>query len=189
MKGEHIRLRLSGGGTLDWLREEILRIERADGRPVELPPPPPAAPPPDKEKVTATTAPPAPKDAQEPAKAGSAPESKKTPVESSVRPATEVKPLPPRPEARAPMSGEVATATSGCCVVQLGSFRVSANAERLARELAAKHPGIRIVSGLSRQGQLMYRVIIPVAGDRAKAEKLVEELRRDGHEAVIVVRR
>jgi hypothetical protein len=35
----------------------------------------------------------------------------------------------------------------------------------------------------------MYRVIIPVAGDRAKAEKLVEELHRDGYEAVIVVRR
>ncbi len=178
--GDRIRLRLIGGGTLEWAKEEIARIERADGTQIEPPPPPvlpsgKAAPGTHPALAPALASPPiGPSDARDP------------PSAVDIRPRGRKKAPPLRSGVPAPISSGRA---EGCCVVQLGSFRVRANAERLAQELTPKQPNVRIVSGLNAQSEWVYRVRIPVAGNRAEAEKLARQLRAEGYDVIILVRR
>ncbi len=213
IEGDRIRLRLIGGGTLEWAKEEIPRIERGDGTQIEPPPAPtPAGPPSGEAASTAHPVhgerslpgepPPRGGEAQRvvpattpaPQPSGtSTPRAKKTPPKVNLRPKAGEKAADSRSGAGAPtLSGRARILpglAEGCCVLQLGSFRIRANAERLAGELAPRYASVQIVSGVSARSELVYRVRIPVSGDRAEAEKLARQLRAQGYEVIIFTRR
>ncbi len=203
IEGDRIRMRLIGGGTLEWAKEEITHIERADGTTIEPPPPPPPTPAPasvaSSKPVPSTPPVSMPSQAVEPPRASPAKPRVFAP-KASVPPQMGAKgtTAPPEPQAQT-VPGQTPTFSARasislpsarvCCVLQLGSFRVRANADRLARELAAKHPNVEIVSGVSGRSELVYRVRIPVAGDRQVAERLAQQLRTEGYEVIVLARR
>ncbi len=196
--GDRIRLRLIGGGTLEWAKEEIARIERADGTQIEPPPTPTTPTPPSGEPSSLPHPVPTAAPMAQPTNTSRASGAKGTLPEASIRSRRAFPASRPRTGEQAPASPLAARApippsgtgrAEGCCVVQLGSFRVRANAERLAQELTPKQPNVRIVSGLNAQFELVYRVRIPVAGNRAEAEKLARQLRAEGYDVIILVRR
>ncbi len=199
--GERIRLRLIGGGTLEWAKEEIARIERADGTQIEPPSPPAPATRtlPGREPASLIPQEPIPARPRQPS-SKSPTKAKEPPPKATIRSRTEAETAasPPEtpqrvPQGRAPTfsaRGSIPPpGAKGCCVLQLGSFRVRANAERLAQELTPKQPNVRIVSGLTGNSEMVYRVRIPVAGTRVEAEKLARQLRAEGFEVIILTRR
>jgi DedD protein len=106
--------------------------------------------------------------------------------------ATPVKPTPapvqsptsaPRAEAQKPAAAT--TAASGSFAVQLGSFGVRDNADRLVRDMTAKGFAA-FVSPIKSGGREIYRVRVGPTRDRAQAEALATQLRRIGQSGAIV---
>ena len=114
-----------------------------------------------------------------------------TPVTTPATAATPaaVKPTPasvPAPAA-APRAEppKPAPAASGSFAVQLGSFSVRDNADRLVRDMTAKGFAA-FVSPIKSGGRDIYRVRVGPTRDRAQAEALAVQLRRIGQLGAIV---
>jgi DedD protein len=69
--------------------------------------------------------------------------------------------------------------------VQLGSFSVRDNADRLVRDMTAKG-FTAFVSPIKSGGRDIYRVRVGPTRDRAQAEALAAQLRRIGQSGAIV---
>jgi DedD protein len=131
---------------------------------VELPTPP----------VAAVSPMAAPGEAAEPEAA--LPEPTPTPAPVVAQPA----PAKPESPATKPPAGG-----SGGFAVQLGSFAVRDNADRLAREMNAKGFAAS-VAPLKVNGRELYRVLVGPTRDRPAAEALAAQLRRIGQAGSIV---
>jgi DedD protein len=96
---------------------------------------------------------------------------------------TSPKPAPaPAPRVEAPKPGPVAP---GSFAVQLGSFSVRDNADRLVRDMTAKGFAA-FVSPIKSGDRQIYRVRVGPTRDRAQAEALAAQLRRVGQSGAIV---
>jgi DedD protein len=90
----------------------------------------------------------------------------------------------PKPADKPPAPKPPASAGAGFAV-QLGSFAVRDNANRLAREMTAKGFAAS-VAPLKVNGRELYRVLVGPTRDRAAAEALAAQLRRIGQTGSIV---
>jgi DedD protein len=104
-----------------------------------------------------------------------------TPATAAAQPS--VKPAPaPAPRVDPPKPGPVAP---GSFAVQLGSFSVRDNADRLVRDMTAKGFAA-FVSPIKSGDRQIYRVRVGPTRDRAQAEALAAQLRRIGQSGAIV---
>lgn len=103
--------------------------------------------------------------------------------EATAAPAEE--PAPARPATQpAPPRTQPAAAT-GTFVVQLGSFRDRANADRLVRDMKAKGFSA-FIAPITSGGRELYRVRVGPSRDRSAAEALAADLRKIGQTGSIV---
>jgi DedD protein len=119
-------------------------------------------------------------------------EPRPTPAQPAPRPAaTANAPAPvvsaPTPAAaQAPPRADTSNASgSGRFVVQLGSFRDKANAERLVRDMTARGFAT-FIAPITTNGRELYRVRVGPTKDRASAEALAAQLKRMGQSGSVV---
>jgi DedD protein len=123
---------------------------------------------------------PAPAPAPAPAAATNAPAAA-TPTTAAAQPPAKPAPAPaPRVDSAKPVP-----AAPGSFAVQLGSFSVRDNADRLVRDMTAKGFAA-FVSPIKSGDRLIYRVRVGPTRDRAQAEALAAQLRRIGQSGAIV---
>jgi DedD protein len=91
----------------------------------------------------------------------------------------------PAPAATQPAPARPATAASGRFAVQLGSFGVRENADRLVREMNSKGFAT-FITPTSTQGRQLYQVRVGPTRDRASAEALAAQLKRAGQSGSVV---
>jgi DedD protein len=101
------------------------------------------------------------------------------PSPADTKPA-DAKPVTPRPETRPAPRLE-----PGSFVVQLGSFGVRENADRLARDMNAKGFSTFITPTVTN-GRKLYQVRVGPTRDRASAEALAARLKREGQSGSII---
>jgi DedD protein len=101
------------------------------------------------------------------------------PKPADVKPA-DTRPATPRPETRPAPRLE-----SGSFVVQLGSFGVRENADRLARDMNDKGFTTFITPTVTN-GRRLYQVRVGPTRDRASAEALAARLKREGQSGSII---
>jgi DedD protein len=100
------------------------------------------------------------------------------------RPAPE--PVIEEPDQEAPAQTATAEASStGMWAVQLGSFSSQENAERLAAELRKQGHAAFLSQVTTANGQL-HRVRVGPQADRAAADAVAEQLRREGHDVKVL---
>jgi DedD protein len=106
-----------------------------------------------------------------------------TTTQAAVKPT----PTPAQSPAPAPRSEpqKPAAVASGSFAVQLGSFSVRDNADRLVRDMTAKGFAA-FVSPIKSGGREIFRVRVGPTRDRAQAEALAAQLRRIGQSGAIV---
>ncbi len=85
----------------------------------------------------------------------------------------------------APATKPPTAPASGTFVVQLGSFRSRDNAERLVRDMTAKGFAT-FIAPITTNGRELYRVRVGPTRDRAAAEALASQLKRQGQSGSIV---
>jgi DedD protein len=105
---------------------------------------------------------------------------------TSPSPAAVSAPATPAPAAVAAQpSTKPASVAPGSFAVQLGSFGVRDNADRLVRDMTAKGFAA-FVAPIKSGGREIYRVRVGPTRDRAQAEALAAQLRRIGQSGAIV---
>jgi DedD protein len=105
-----------------------------------------------------------------------------TPSVPVTRPAA---PVASNPPAAKPVTPSPTAVPKGSFAVQLGSFNVKDNADRLVRDMTAK--GFNAyVAPITSGGRELYRVRVGPTRDRASAEALAAQLRRMGQTGSIV---
>jgi DedD protein len=147
--------------------------ESANPRPANTPPANPTQLAQPGEAATPATA------VEPPAAAAPAPATTQAAVKPTPAPVQTPTPTP-RTEPQKP-----APAAPGSFAVQLGSFSVRDNADRLVRDMTAKG-FTAFVSPIRSGGRDIYRVRVGPTRDRAQAEALAAQLRRIGQSGAIV---
>jgi len=116
---------------------------------------------------------------------------------SAAAPTNPMAPAPTPAPARSPARTEAARTDpqpvppsshpveAGGFVVQIGTFSVRENADRLVRDISAKGFSAFVVP-VSSNGHELYRVRVGPTRDRASAETLARELKRAGQSGSIV---
>jgi len=104
------------------------------------------------------------------------------PATAAAQPSPKPAPAASAPRVEPPKPGPVAP---GSFAVQLGSFSVRDNADRLVRDMTAKGFAA-FVSPIKSGDRQIYRVRVGPARDRAQAEALAAQLRRIGQSGAIV---
>lgn len=100
-------------------------------------------------------------------------------------PKPDVKPAEAKPATSRPESRPTPRLEPGSFVVQLGSFGVRENADRLARDMNAKGFTTFITPTVTN-GRQLYQVRVGPTRDRASAEALAARLKREGQSGSII---